>query len=372
MNDNKPCTIVVSVINDLVTDQRVHKVCTSLQAAGYEVLLIGRRFRSSKPLRRDYRIHRMRLLFNKSFLFYLEYNLRLCFYLLFVKADVFLSNDTDTLIANYLASAVRRKPLVFDAHEMMPDTPEVPSRHFVRSFWKGIEDRIFPKLKYCYTVCESIAEIYNKRYNIRMQVVRNIPFGENADTPLPKEKTITAGGKKIILYQGAVNRGRGIEWMIDAMPLLEEWIFIVIGDGDVMPAIREQVRRLALEDRVQLLGRVPFEALSAYTSQADIGPSLLENRGLSYYYSLPNRIFDFIRRNIPILATDFPEIRKIIESYQVGTLIDHYEPSYLAAVIREMATEGKQWPGFVEANRELTWEHESEVLLKIMEKATTV
>jgi glycosyltransferase involved in cell wall biosynthesis len=358
--------ITVSVTNDLVTDQRVHKVCTTLSQNGQDVKLVGRKLRKSGPVSRTYRIVRMRLFFNKSFFFYAEYNIRLFFYLLFDKADLYLSNDTDTLVANYLASRIRRKPLVFDAHEMFPEVPEVVNRKFVQQFWTKIEDRIFPKLKNAYTVCQSIATIYNNKYRINMQVVRNIPFAEQ---PAATRPPLDSKGKKILLYQGAVNLGRGIEWVIDAMPYLDDFIFYVVGDGDITEELKEKVNHLNLNDRVVFTGRIPFEELPAYTGCADIGVNLLENRGLNYYYSLPNRIFDYIRKNIPVLASDFPEIRKIVAHYNVGKLVDNTDPLFLANAIRQLAAQGKNDAGFAAANAELTWESESKILLQVIEHA---
>ena len=357
-------TITVSVTNDLVTDHRVHKVCTTLMQNGYDVKLIGRRLRTSLPVSRPYRLYRMRLCFNRSFLFYAEYNIRLFFYLLTDKTDIYLSNDTDTLVANYLASRICRKPLIFDAHEMFPEVPEVAQRKFVKAVWTKIEDWIFPHLKQCYTVCQSIADIYNQKYKINMQVVRNIPFAQRQNEM--QAAPIDTQGKKILLYQGAVNVGRGIEWIIAALPYLDEFVFYVIGDGDVLTELKAQVNRLHLNDRVVFTGQIPFEQLPAYTACADIGINLLENNGLNYYYSLPNRIFDYIRAEVPVLASDFPEIRRIVAHYDIGTLVDCYEPQFLAETIRGMVDRKKNEAGFAAANAELTWENESKVLLNIL------
>lgn len=354
--------ITISVTNDLVTDQRVHKVSTVLQEAGYDVKLVGRKLKNSRPIHRNYRTDRMRLFFNRSFFFYAEYNIRLFVYLLFDKTDVFLSNDTDSLPANYFASIIRKKSLIFDAHEMFPEVPEVTNRKWVKKIWTAIEDLIFPKLKYSYTVCQSIADIYNKKYKINMHVIRNIPF---AKKEIDTQKRLDGKGKKILLYQGAVNIGRGIEFILDAMPLLDNFIFYIIGDGDILDELKKKAEQSQITDRVIFLGRMPFEELQSYTSSADIGINLLENRGLNYYYALPNRIFDYIRNDIPILANDFPEIRRIVSEYNVGKLINHFEPEYLASVIREMASEEKNKKGFELANEELTWEKESETLLSI-------
>jgi glycosyltransferase involved in cell wall biosynthesis len=356
--------ITVPVINDLVTDQRVHKVCTTLMQNGWDVKLVGRRFRTSPALERPYRTDRMRLLFNKSFLFYAEYNVRLFFYLLFEPTDLFLANDTDTLPATYLASKIRRKPLVFDAHEMFPEVPEVTNRKRVKAVWTKIEDWIFPRLKHSYTVCQSIADIYNKKYKINMKVVRNIPFAQS-QTSIPSSP-IDSKGKKVLLYQGAVNVGRGIEWIMDAMPYLDDFVFYVVGDGDILNELKERANNLNLNDQVIFTGRVPFEELPAYTAGADIGINLLENKGLNYYYSLPNRIFDYIRAHIPVLAVDFPEIRRIVAHYNIGTLVDNYDPQFLADTIQQMAVSPKNEAGFAKANSELTWENEAAVMLGVV------
>ena len=359
--------VTVSVTNDLVTDQRVHKVCTTLMQNGYKVKLVGRKLPESKPIKRAYQTKRMSLLFHRKLFFYAEFNIRLFFYLLFDKVDIFLSNDTDTLLANYFASVIRRKPVVFDAHEIFPEVPEITDRKGVKKVWTTIEDLIFPRLKNAYTVCDSIAALYNEKYKINMQVVRNIPLKKvkhkHAAAP---DLPIRAQGKKVILYQGAVNCGRGIERMIDAMPLLDDFVFYVIGNGDILNELQEKVKKMHLTDKVIFTGQIPFENLSAYTARADIGINLLENRGLNYYYSLPNRIFDYIREEIPVLASDFPEIRKIITHYTIGTLINDFDPQNIASTIRHMAGKEKNHSAFAVANEELCWENESLVLLKIM------
>jgi glycosyltransferase involved in cell wall biosynthesis len=358
--------IAVSVTNDLVADQRVHKVCMTLMQNGHDVQLVGRRFRASPPLNRPYRSYRMRLCFNRSFLFYAEYNLRLFFHLLTDQVDLYLSNDTDTLVANFLASLIRRKPLVFDAHEIFPEVPEVTRRRFVKGVWTRIENWIFPQLKRSYTVCQSIADFYNQKYGMNMRVVRNIPFAQPSFAQLSPARPLGIKNKKTLLYQGAVNVGRGIEWIIDAMPYLDEFVFYVIGDGDILETLKDRVNRLNLNDRVVFVGRVPFEQLPAYTAGADVGINLLKNEGLNYYYSLPNRIFDYIRAGIPVLSIDFPEIRRIVAHYNVGVLVDRTDPLFLAETIREMAVQKKNEFGFAAANAELIWENELKVLLDVL------
>ena len=145
--------VVISVNSCLETDQRVHKVAQTLFGNGYDVLVVGQKRGSKIPnYKRDYETIRFRLLFDKKIFFFMDFNIRLFFYLLFVKGNIFLSNDTDTILPNYLVAKLRRKKLVFDAHEMYPEVPELAHRPKIKRIWEQIENFAFPKLKNTYTV----------------------------------------------------------------------------------------------------------------------------------------------------------------------------------------------------------------------------
>ncbi len=391
MHDNSSLLhkrIIVSVTNDLVTDQRVHRSCSALVDAGCEVVLVGRLLKDSRMLSRQYKTVRMRLLFDKKVFFYAEYNIRLFLRLFFSKADVFYTNDTDTLLANYLAARLRRKPLFFDAHELFPEMPELVGRKWVKRFWTRIEDFVFPRIAKrddmaAVTVCQSIADIYKERYGIEMAVVRNVPMEYPSDDNGYEAKADILlahipADKKILLYQGAVNMGRGIEWVIAAMPLLPDCHFVVAGTGDEYSRLSKEN---AAVPNVTFLGRVEPPVLHCLTRKAALGMSLLENKGLNYYYSLPNRLADFIQAGVPVVATDFPEIRKVVATYGVGTLVSsecnadasglvpQADAEQLARTVSDALSYWQELPKseresrFSRASSDLSWKNDKKTLL---------
>ena len=356
--------VIILAANDLATDQRVLKVASVFGQNNFDVLLIGRRLKKSPQLTIPFKNKRFRLFFERSALFYAEFNIRAFVFLMFVGCTHISANDTDTLPAAFLVSKLRRLKLIFDAHELFPEVPELHDRKMVKKIWVKIEDLLFPHLRHCYTVCQSIADYYNHRYGISMGVVRNIPFMRSSGDVL-----LNYSGKKIILYQGALNKGRGLEWVIDAMPFVGDAVLVIIGSGDVENQLRQRVVANGLENKVFFIGRIDASELYKYTPSASIGLCLLDNIGLSYHYALPNRIFDYLHAGVPVLATRFPEIEKIVSGYRTGVLIDHYEPAYLADVINDMLVQPFDKTHFAKVSEELCWENESKKLAEIIQQA---
>ncbi|MCF8372627.1 MAG: glycosyltransferase [Bacteroidales bacterium] len=358
--------VLISVTNDLVTDQRVHKVAMSLTKAGYSITLVGRKLAQSPPVSQPYSTHRMILLFKNGPLFYAEYNIRLFFLLLFSKADIFLSNDLDSLPANFLASRIKNKPIVYDSHELFTEVPELIDRPTIQRIWLEIEKAILPRINYSYTVCQSLADYYQQKYGLLMRVVRNIPNCKGQVQPEPDSKR-----ENVVLYQGSVNVGRGVDLVIKAMKFLEGVEFWVIGSGDVENEMKALAHSEGVADKVKFFGRIPFADLRQYTRQAMVGISLEENRGLNYYYALPNKLFDYIHAGVPILGSDLPEISRIIDSYQVGIVAKSREPEYIAREIRMMLSDQEmrsRWDdNLKEAAHGLCWENEEKELMALFD-----
>ena len=360
--------IIVSVTNDLVSDNRVHKVCNTLHNIGLEVLLVGRKHPKSLPVdKRLYEVKRFDLLFHKGPQFYAAYNFRLFVFLLFSKFDLLLSNDLDTLAANFLASKIKKKPLVYDSHEYFTEVPELIDRPKVKKIWEWLESKMLPKIKTAYTVCNSIAEVYREKYRTPFKVVRNIPVSSK----ISFEKKSLENDEKIILYQGALNIGRGLQQAIFAMKFIENARLIIAGDGDIKTDLENLTIKENLQNKVEFTGRLPIEELSKLTPQADLGLSIEEDLGLNYRFALPNKLFDYIQAQVPVLITNLPEMAAIVNQYKIGEITDSLEPTHLAEKIKNALNNQEKRKVWAEnlklAAKELTWENEQKVLQGVFE-----
>lgn len=336
----KTTRAIVSVTNDLYTDQRVHKVCMFLRHQGYDVLLVGRKRKSSLALPpRNYQTKRIRLLFETGAKFYAFYNLRLFFYLLFKRADILVSNDLDTLLANYMASKFKRNVrLVYDSHEYFTEVPELIDRPRVQKVWLKIERWIFPKLKDIYTVNQSIADIYQNLYKKELKVVRNIsPLWKPESLKSKQELSIPEGVPIIILQGAGINIDRGAEEAIEAMKKVDARLFIV-GDGDVVPQLKETVKQTGepLTSRVIFVGRQPYPVMMNYTHHADIGLTLDKPLSLNYKYSLPNKVFDYMHTHTAIVATEIKEVARVIRKHDIGEIVEPFSADSLAVTLNQL------------------------------------
>ncbi len=364
----------VSVINDLVTDNRVNKTCLTLIECGYTVVLIGRKLPNSLPLPHwNFKTVRMVLLFKKGFLFYLFFNIRLFFKLLFVKSSLLFANDLDTLLPNYLVSKLKRIPLVYDSHELFCEVPELIHSPIKKKIWLSIEKRIVPKLKNCITVNYSIAKIFEKKYNVNFKAVRNIPDTPKNFIAKTKQQLNLPLNKKIILLQGAgINIDRGAEELVEAMEFIENALLLIIGSGDVWDILKLKIKNKKLQPKILLIEKLPKAELMHYTFNADLGISIDKNTNLNYYYSLPNKIFDYIHAQLPILASRLPEIENIILRYNIGTFIDNHNPQHIAQKINELLnsnTYAEYRNNTLNVTNELNWQNEKLKLIEVIKQA---
>ena len=351
--------IFFTVTNDLSYDQRMNRICTSLAENGYDVTLVGFTKRNSIPLTQEkYRQKRIPCIFKKGKLFYAEYNARLFFYLLFQKVDAICAIDLDTILPCLRISKLKKVPRIYDAHELFTELKEVVKRPKIQQMWKRIERHTVPKYKWGYTVSDSIAEEFRKRYKTDYKTIRNV----SRLRPLNHVEQ----PEKFILYQGAVNEARAFEFLIPAMEMVD-CSLVICGDGNFMPQLKELIKKHKVENKVQLKGLMTPADLWLFSQQAYIGVAIAENEGLNQYLALPNKFFDYIHAALPQVTMNFPEYKKINKRHEVAILIDDPNPKTIASALNNMLVDNvlhqRLRANCLRARVELNWQREEQKLL---------
>ena len=360
--------IIVSVISDIVTDQRVQKECNTFRKMGYEVLLIGRKSKNTFLIKElDYKVIRFINLFRRGPLMYLVFNIQLFFYLLFKNVDVLWANDLDTLLPNFIISRLKNIKLVYDSHEYF--TLSVYKKTS-RRIWQKLENFLFPRLKNIITVSGSIKKVYEEKYKVPITVIRNVPYRIHNINP---EKVNLLPDKKILIMQGVgLNDNRGCEESVLAMQFLpDDFNLYFIGSGTVLDKLKKMVLDLDLSSKVTFINVLPYNEMIDYTRKSFLG-LIFERIDITdhHRFALPNKFFDYINAGIPVLSSKATEIKLLIEKYQIGDFIDTFEPAEIAAKIIEIEKNNgvyNLWRNnAIIASKELNWENEEKILINFM------
>jgi len=345
----------------------MHRICTTLAENGYDITLVGRKLPSSLPLaEKKFKQERIRCIWKKGKLFYAEYNIRLFFFLLLKKMDAICAIDLDTIFPCLYISRWKKITRIYDAHEFFSELKEVISRPGIQKVWQRIEKKAVPKFKWGYTVSESIAVEFHRRYGVSYKTIRNVPLLQELDNMVTSEK--------FILYQGAVNQARGFEYLIPAM----QWInarLVICGDGNFMPKLKKLISDYQLEDKIELKGMLAPSALWTISQQAYIGVAVPEKEGLNQYLALPNKFFDYVHAGLPQVTVDYPEYRKMNKQFEVAVLIDNLAPKRIAAAINNLLVDDVLHRRLKEncliARQELNWQQEEKKLLSFYQSVFT-
>lgn len=357
---NRQKSIYLSVTNDIQNDQRLERMVQVLRHENHHITIIGRKKGKVNAINEP-GVNRklLRTLITKGPLFYALFNLKLFFFLISKKIDLLIAIDLDTLVANYLIKKIKSCDLLYDSHELFTEVPELVNRPMVKKIWRKIEAAILPKLSEMICVSDSIAHYYQNTYKIKAHVIRNLP-GQ-----IQQEKHNKSLSEGYFIYQGALNKGRGIHLMIEVMEYLDNFSLFIAGDGDEKEELVRFAKSKPWQHRVHFIGKVSPTKLKDYTKNALIGFSFEEDLGLSYKYCLPNKLFDYIHAEIPALVSDLPEMKKIIQNHPVGEILRQRNPKTIALQIKSMLEKYQHYT-FKNAKEELNWENERILLKKIL------
>lgn len=356
--------VVSAIINDIFTDQRVRKQAGVLKSLDCDVVIACRRLPDC-PVTTDDSFISKRFSFqvNKGPLFYFLYNLRLLFYLIFHRFDLYIANDLDTLLPCFIVSRIRKKPLVYDAHEYFTEQFGLKKNKLPYNTWKKIERKILPRLENMITVSDSIADLYFTEYGILPVVVRNLAYSSEKIIPASRTQAGISVDDFLVVLQGAgMNPGRGVIELLDAMKITDGVHLLLIGSGDSIEKIKRKTEDLNISNKVTFIPKMPWSEMISYTRMCDAGLSLDRDLSINQRYSLPNKLFDYLSAGIPVIASSLPEVKKIVEQFDCGLLIDNVSPEEISKAIvclrdnKELMLHLKR--GAANGGRLLNWENE--------------
>jgi glycosyltransferase involved in cell wall biosynthesis len=352
-------TLVFTVTNELSFDQRMQRICGSLATAGYDVWLIGRKIKGCPVLpKQAFRQVRLNCWVAKGPFFYLEFNIRLFFYLLFKKCDLICAIDLDTILACYLASSIKGTRRVYDAHEYFTEQKEVATRPGVKRIWRWIEQLTVPRFKWGYTVNQWIAGAFKTEYGVSYGIIRNLPLY----IPYKGEQD----SKPFIIYQG-----RCFEQLLPAMKEVPIPLKIY-GTGNFINQTNSIIYNESLQYKIEVNNPISPDILRTITGKAKIGITLFDDLGLSQVHSLANRFFDYIMAGIPQLCIDFPEYRAINQQWEVAYLIPNTDPKTIAAALNKLLADPVLYQELrlncLKARDQLNWNLEEKQLVAFYKK----
>lgn len=356
--------LVFCVTNDLAYDQRMQRICHSLASVGYDVTLVGRMLPASPPVSNErYRQKRIRCFFNSGFLFYAEFNIRLLFFLLVTPAQLLCAIDLDTILPVYIVSLFKRTKRVYDAHEWFTQQKEIVTRQSIYKCWMSIEKFMVPRFRLGYTVNKFIASVFREKYGVNYAVVRNLPWFS-----VPEEVNES---EPFIIYQGAVNEGRGFETLIPAMKEVSLPLHIY-GDGNFVSQVRELIAAHDLGHKVILKGKRTPDVLRKTTPLARAAVMIFEAAGLNQYQSLSNRFFDYIMAGVPQICVDYPAYKELNDRYEIACMIPEASVNAIAKGINSLLHNKSYYEQLkrncVIARCELNWQQEEKILLSFYER----
>lgn len=298
------------------------------------------------------------------------------------RADCISCHDLKALFIGWLSTSFTKKSkkpsLIYDSHEFEIGRNTIRKRNLLVKFGiKKLEKFLMNRCEFSIVVNDSIANEIKKMHRLKNEpiVVRNIPNYWTMDENICKlkreelcEKFGIPRETFIIMYHGAIVRGRGIEKLIEVTSKTVNVVCMILGQSEkkYMQTLIQLSEEIGVSQKVIFHDAVKNDVLWQYIGAADVGMITIPPVTKSYYYMLPNKLFENIQAQTPVIASDLPEIRKIIDAYDIGLLVDPNNTNQILQAIEKMRANKDEYNRFKRnmevAKRQLCWENEKSIL----------
>ncbi len=363
--------VLITFLGNLNYDTRCKNLFNTLKVNDYEVEFLGFDWltKDFEPVEGEvtiYKLHKGIL----SLSFYLKFAWHIKFFLMASRASIIFAEDIYTLPFAVIFGKLKRAKVFYDSRELFGHLAGLKGKKVKQGFWRIVEKLFIKKVDHIITTGKLDSEFLIKKYKVDNPILlRNLPryYKPEEEHNLRSLFNINPN-KKILLYQGVIHQGRGLQPAFKALKEMQNCVLVIIGDGEFEDYYRKLAEEMGVNEQVIFAGKINQDEILSYTKTADIGLSIIENMSLSYYYALPNKLFEYIMAEIPVVVSNLPQMKEIVEKYKVGMVVDIDEPGKLVEVIRQLTENEVLYNKFKEncrtASQELNWENEVKNLLE--------
>jgi len=371
MSSNKK--VLITFLGNIDYDTRCHNLYNTLMANGFYVSFTGFDWltKDFKSVQGEITIHKLQ----KGFLslsFYLKFIWHIKLALFSSRAKIFFAEDIYTLPFAVIFGKLKRVKIIYDSRELFGFLAGLKERKFVQSFWKTVEKIFIKHVDHIITTGDMDSEVLKEMYGVTNTVVlRNLPHYYK---PVQQTDLRTLLGiskdKKILLYQGVILKGRGIEKIFNLLLEMPGFVFVIVGGGEYENFYKNLAVKLKVIDQVFFIGKFSQEDLPKLTPSADVGIALIENISKSYYYALPNKLFEYIMAEVPVIVSNLPQMKEIVDKHNVGFVVDPDNKDEIITAIKNLTSDEVQNKKIKQnckiASEELNWENEIGNLLELL------
>ncbi len=356
-------SVTIIFLGDFFFDARCINMVDTIIEAGLNLNIIDTG--NSKNSYRGKGIYHISL-HKRGFYKYIKFHNEVKNILTEINPEIIIAGDLFSLPA---ATSIEDAHVIFDSREIYTQLAGLTNNPLKQIFWSWIEKRNINKTQSVLVTADGDGIILKKLYpNINITNIYNFPSRKLKPSRCIslRKKFNISGESKIFLYQGVLHKGRGIKTLIKLLDNFQNAHAVIIGDGPYRDELQKYAVIRKTEERTHFYGAVPYLELLEFSADADIGFSLIKPVSKSYEQALPNKLFEYALAGIPVIASDLPEMEKIINKYQIGYTVAHDEINAQTRIIKKMLNENNRLEIQKIAEQHLVWESQESLFLKTM------
>ena len=369
MSSNKK--VLITFLGNINYDTRCKNLYDTFSANNFDVEFLGFDWMTEgfSETQGDISIFNLK----KGFLslsFYLKFIWHIKLKLLNIKASIIFAEDIYTLPFVVILGKLKRAKIYYDSRELFGYLAGLKEKKFKQAFWKLTEKIFIRKADYVLVTGSMDSEFLEKEYGLKnIILLRNLPRYYKPTLQLDLRSHLNIDKtRRIILYQGVLLKGRGIEKVFSVLNELPNHVFVIAGGGEYEEHYRKLAVQMNIAHQVFFLGKLTQEELPKITASVDVGVSLIENLSISYYHALPNKLFEYIMAEVPVITSNLPQMKEIVDKYDVGFAVDIDNKAELINALKKLAEDSRFYESKKQnchiASQELNWEKEMTNLLK--------